>query len=157
MSTNEGVMSARGWRVRVSVAPGAVSGNDRGSGLRAFGEVGRVGSDLENERGAMISSRFELKQDAPRAFVPAATRTPGARTPSHRVDVLLLLVYRRTDRACSRAARSSARRPPCLQVRRTRTGRDFYRLGVTGRAFGTRSTPRRPRGGRRRVHLLHAA
>jgi hypothetical protein len=28
MSTNEGVMSARGWRVRVSVAPGAVSGND---------------------------------------------------------------------------------------------------------------------------------
>jgi len=31
MSTNEGVMSARGWRVRVSVAPGAVSGNDRGS------------------------------------------------------------------------------------------------------------------------------
>lgn len=31
MSTNEGVMSARGWRERVSVAPGAVSGNDRGS------------------------------------------------------------------------------------------------------------------------------
>ena len=28
MLTNEGVMSARGWRVRAPVAPGAASGND---------------------------------------------------------------------------------------------------------------------------------
>jgi hypothetical protein len=164
-------MSARGWRVRAPVAPGAASGNDRGSEApaRVRGEVDRA-----SVRILKTSARGKNRHVAMRAVRTQTGRTSRVRArgdagrqarvhPGHRVDVLLLVVVPQ-DGPDQRPAHAARGVPPVarrsnLQVRQDPAlPRDVHRLERhrRGALQGQRGARRGvARGGRRRVHLLH--